>query len=91
MQEQVRPVEYPTSAAAPAAVQRHDRRDSASREALVRRVQAEFEELPCLRLTAAQTQRLLSLRADICIRTLEELTTAHLLHLAADGRYSASH
>jgi len=54
-------------------------------------VQSEFRELPCLRLTAAQTQRLLSLRADICGRVLKELTTARLLTLAVDGRYSAMH
>ena len=90
MLEQVRSVTYLAGAAA-YPVQRHDRRDYASREALVRRVHAEFQELPCLRLTAAQTQRLLSLRADICARVLKELTAARHITLAADGRYSATH
>lgn len=57
--------------------------------ALVRRVHAEFKEWPCLRLTAAQTRRLLNLRADICARVLQELTAARLLYLADDGRYAA--
>jgi len=91
MVQQVRPVTYLASGAGPYAAQRHERRDHASREALARRVQSEFRELPCLRLTAAQTQRLLSLRADICGRVLKELTTARLLTLAVDGRYSARH
>jgi hypothetical protein len=59
--------------------------------ALARRVRAEFQELPCLRLTAAQTQRLLNLRQDVCARILRELTTAQLLYVGADGRYSAGH
>ena len=68
---------------------RPERRNQASRMALLRRVHAEFKQLPCLRLTAAQTQRLLNLRADICARVLQELTTARLVYLADDGRYAA--
>ena len=68
---------------------RRERRNEASRVALAQRVHAAFLEWPCLRLTAAQTQRLLNLREDICTRVLQELTAARVVHLADDGRYAA--
>ena len=52
---------------------RVDRRDHASRDGLIKRVGAEFHEMPCLRLTAAQARRLFGLRADACERILSEL------------------
>jgi hypothetical protein len=43
------------------------------RDELLQRVYAGFQEMPCLRLTAAQAQRLFGLRADVCERLLTEL------------------
>ena len=57
---------------------RFDRRDHSSRDELLERVYAEFREMPCLRLTPAQTRRLLGLRTDVCARVLARLS--------ADGR-----
>jgi hypothetical protein len=64
-----------------------DRRDTPSREQLLRRVRAEFAELPCLRLTRAQAQRLFGLRPDICDRVLATLVAEHTIHLDIDERY----
>ena len=50
-----------------------DRRDFASRQALLRHVSREFVELPPLRLTLRQCQRLFDLRRDICQRVLGTL------------------
>ena len=52
---------------------RADRRYYASRDELRKRVGAEFHEMPCLRLTAAQARRLFGLRPDVCERILSEL------------------
>jgi hypothetical protein len=51
----------------------NNRRDETGREALVQRVRSEFEEMPCMRLTARQAQRLFGLRRDVCERVLETL------------------
>jgi len=64
-----------------------DRRDVSSRERLVRRVLAEFEEMPCLRLTPGQAQRLFGLRRDICERVLAVLVGEHTLTRGPDDRY----
>jgi hypothetical protein len=52
---------------------RIDRRNHSSRLELLERVYGEFQEMPCLRLTAAQAQRLFGLRADVCERLLTGL------------------
>ena len=59
---------------------RPDRRDHASREQLLRRVRAEFSEMPCLRLTPAQARRLFGLRPDICDRVLDELVRERTIY-----------
>jgi hypothetical protein len=66
-----------------------ERRDNASREQLLERVLAEFREMPCLRLTPAQAQRLFGLRADISSRVIETLIRAGHVRLDPDGRYAA--
>ena len=66
-----------------------ERRDPASREQLLRRVHAEFAEMPCMRLTAVQAQRLLGLRQDVAARVLATLLARHALWRGPDGRYSA--
>lgn len=64
-----------------------ERRDSESREQLLHRVQAEFDEMPCLRLTLAQAARLFTLREDVCSRVLATLISEQVLCRGADGRY----
>jgi hypothetical protein len=64
-----------------------DRRDSASRRQLLRRIRAEFDEMPCLRLTFEQAQRLFGLRPDVCERVLETLVADHSLTRGIDGRF----
>ena len=65
----------------------HDRRDARSREALLCRIRAEFYEMPCLRLTRGQAQRLFGLRRDICERVLASLVDEHTLTQGPDARY----
>ena len=67
-----------------------DRRDSDSRGALVERVLAEFREMPCLRLTPAQAQRLFGMRSDVSARVIGSLVESGELRLDADGRYASS-
>ena len=55
---------------------RVDRRNHSSRHELLDRVYGEFQEMPCLRLTTAQAQRLLGLRADVCERILVGLVAS---------------
>lgn len=68
---------------------RADRRDAASRDQLLRRVRAEFAEMPCLRLTGAQAQRLFGLRPDICDRVLAALVTDQIIYRDSDDQYRA--
>jgi len=67
-----------------------ERRDPVIRESLVHRVLAEFREMPCLRLTAPQAQRLFGLRPDISARVIGSLITSGQLRLDEDGRYAAA-
>ena len=55
---------------------------------LCTRVQAEFVEMPGLRLTLAQAVRLFSIEPDQCERVLGTLVLAG--HLASDGKAFAS-
>ena len=64
-----------------------ERRDIASRHQLLHRVRAEFAEMPCLRLTRGQVQRLFGLRGDICERVLSALIAESTLYRDAEGRY----
>jgi len=64
-----------------------DRRNHASRETLLMRVRGEFAEMPCLRLTRGQAQRLFDLRPDICERVLATLVCDETLTCGTDGRY----
>jgi len=71
------------------AVRRHstERRNQPSREQLVERIIAEFREMPCLRLTPAQAQRLFGLRSDVSARVINQLVQDGQLRLDPDGRY----
>lgn len=70
------------------AATRPERRDRHAREALLKRVRREFEEMPGLRLTRRQAERLFGLRGDICARILATLVTDGLLVRSADGAYA---
>jgi hypothetical protein len=65
-----------------------ERRDLASRRALVRRVHAEFLDMPGLTLSVAQAARLFGLPAPVCARVFGELLDESLLCLTAAGRYT---
>ena len=66
---------------------RSDRRNPPSREELLRRIRAEFCDMPCLRLTCGQAQRLFALRRDVCERVLADLVRDRTLTLGPDERY----
>jgi hypothetical protein len=71
----------------PASPRQPDRRDHVSRAQLLARIRAEFEELPSLRLTRGQAQRLFGLRPDICERVLAALVSDGSLCCDHEGRY----
>ena len=64
-----------------------DRRNSAARDAVLQRIRAEFSEMPCLRLTCRQAQRLFGLRQDVCERVMTALVADGTLLRGQDGRY----
>jgi len=64
-----------------------DRRNQRSRDALLTRVVAEFQEMPCLRLTGRQAQRLFDLRPDVCQRLLGALLRDGTLTYDHEQRY----
>jgi hypothetical protein len=67
---------------------RPDRRDWRHREALLRRFEAEFQEISGLCLRPAQAARLFGIRLDICERVLGVLADeAEVLALRSDGSY----
>jgi hypothetical protein len=57
------------------------------REALLRRIEVEYHDMPGLRLTRAQAQRLFGLREDICVRVLETLVQARILRIDPSGSF----
>jgi hypothetical protein len=65
-----------------------ERRERGAREALVQRVTAEFREMPCLRITAGQAERLFGLRADVSARIISTLVQQGLLRVDEEGRYA---
>jgi hypothetical protein len=69
------------------AIPPRDRRDPVSREGIVRRFNAEYLDMPGLRLTLAQAQRLFGLRADICVRVLNTLVQQEILRVDAGGAF----
>ena len=60
-----------------------ERRNNPVRDALIGRVYAEFAEMRCMRLTAAQARRLFGLRPDVAERILAALVRQK--SLAWDG------
>jgi len=64
-----------------------ERRNDTAREALVRRIRGEFEEMPCLCLTGPQAQRLFGVRPDVCQRILAALVRDRILCRTTGGRF----
>jgi hypothetical protein len=62
-----------------------ERRNLLRREALVRRIVEEFEELPGLTLSLRQTMRLLAVDEGACLRILDDLTRTG--HIHRDSRH----
>ncbi len=52
------------------------------------RIRAEFLEMPGLRLTADQAQRLCGVGRTICQMVLDELVNAKFLGVSTDGHYA---
>ena len=67
-----------------------ERRNIGAREMLVRRIRAEFEEMPGLSLTLKQAARLFGLSPETVSRILLRLSEEGVLHMRADRRYSLS-
>lgn len=59
-----------------------------STDQILRRIRGEFLEMPGLRLTFAQAQRLWGLDADTCAQLLQSLTDQRFLHRRHDGTYA---
>jgi len=65
-----------------------DRRDVASRAELLQHIRAEFQDMPCLRLTCAQARRLFGLPPGVSERLLATLVAERTLARGPDGRYA---
>jgi hypothetical protein len=65
-----------------------ERRHPGSREALLRRITVEYQDMPGLLLTLAQAQRLFGLRDDICVRVLQALVDDAILRRDKNGSYA---
>jgi hypothetical protein len=64
-----------------------DRRNAASRRALLDRICNEFDEMPGTALTERQATRLFGIADEICARVLVHLVKDGRLRRTADGRY----
>jgi hypothetical protein len=54
----------------------------------VRRIRAEFEEMPGLSLTSAQARKFFGISPDVCADILASLIQEGMLSLNSDQRYS---
>ncbi len=54
---------------------------------VLQRIQGEYVEMPGLRLTAAQAQRLWGLEREACAALLDDLVNAHFLVQTRDGAF----
>jgi hypothetical protein len=59
-------------------------------EEVLQRIQGEYLEMPGLRLTAAQAQRLWGLEPETCFSLLAALVDANFLRRTRDGAYVRS-
>ena len=76
--------------AGPARSVKYERRNLASREAIVRRIVAEFQDMPGLVLSLKQASRFLGIDQAACARILTTLTQAGVLRRSASEYYSLS-
>ena len=53
----------------------------------IERLRAEFLEMPGLRLTARQVERLCGVERTVCKAVLDALVDAKFLHVSPDGTY----
>ena len=60
---------------------------ASAEDGLRRRVEAEYLEMPGLKLTAAQASRLWAIDAAASARLLEQMVEAGVLYRARDGTY----
>jgi hypothetical protein len=58
---------------------------------MLNRLRAEYLEMPGLRLTAAQVQRLRGIERLMCESVLDALVDAKFLRVKSDGTYTYSH
>lgn len=58
---------------------------------LLRIVQAEYREMPCLNLTKGQMQRLWGVESFVCDALIDALITARVLRRTRSGTYMANH
>jgi len=65
----------------------HDRRNHERRDALVRRILAEFDDMPGMSLSLQQAGRFLGVDASACARILAALTREGLLHRTASLQF----
>ena len=56
----------------------------------LQRIRAEFMEMPGMRLTPTQVQRLAGVNGLVCTRVLDELVVTGLLSRGASGTYKRS-
>ena len=63
---------------------------SAKDDVLLRRARSEYLEMPGLRLTKAQAQRLWGLDPGTCEHVLQALTQSHFLAQTRDGSFVLS-
>ena len=61
---------------------------SSSSEQILQRIAGEYLEMPGLRLTAAQAQRLFHLDPQVCTELLRELVRQKFLACVEDGQYA---
>jgi hypothetical protein len=59
-----------------------------SREQILNRIRSEFLEMPGLRLTRPQAQRLWAMDEQTCREVLDSLTDARFLQRGDDGAYA---
>jgi hypothetical protein len=85
---ELEPEFVPSPTAAPLLKPGSDRRNWMDRNALVRRVESEFKEMPGLSLTLAQAVRLFSLPQGPCQRILSVLVKDGTMSLREDGCYA---
>jgi hypothetical protein len=55
---------------------------------VINRLRDEFLEMPCLRLTSAQVQRLCTIDPAICQSVLDSLVHEGFLRVTRDGQYA---